>query len=351
MTIVDIKLLSFLECVRKRPGMYVGGTDGSGVLHVVLELVANALDQALAGRCTQIDISLDDDGSVTVSDDGPGISVEGDERRPSLVEILEWRSERATVDDHRPHVHLGLGAIGLAVANAVSDPFELVTVCDGQQATARYRGGVAIEPLRVEPTTLPSGTRVRVRPDPQIFDPITVPRDDLHSRLMDLSSLVPQIRLSWTNASPRHGQGLVELVKLYSRAIFGGVAHVRQEVETESGPIDVEVALAWRMDSRDAPHIHGFVNLARTRELGTHAEGLLDGIRSFFPRKGAAARRQGLVAAVSVILSDVRMGNPTRDKLITPAARGAVEQATIMALTAWAVAYPEDAASIHARGL
>jgi DNA gyrase subunit B len=350
MTTMNIELVSFLESVRKRPGMFVGSTRESGVLHVVLELVANALDQALAGRCTQIDVSLDDDGSITVSDDGPGISVEGDERRPSLVELLEWRCDRATVDGHRPHVHLGLGAIGLAVANAVSDPFELVTVCGGQQATARYSGGIAIEPLHVEPTTLPSGTRVRVRPDPRIFDPITVPRDALHSRLMDLSFLLPQIRLSWTNVAPRHGQGLVELVKLSSRAIFGGVAHARQEVETESGPIDVEVALAWRMGERDAPHIDAFVNLGRTRELGTHAEGLLDGIRSFFPRKGAAAR-QGLIAAVAVILSDVRMGSPTRDKLITPAARAAVEQATIAALTDWAAAYPEAAASIHARGL
>jgi DNA gyrase/topoisomerase IV subunit B len=91
--------------------------------------------------------------------------------------------------------------------------------------------------------------------------------------------------------------------------------------------------------------------MERTRDHGTHGEGLLDGLRSFFPRKGAAARREGLVAAVAVILSDVKWGTPVRDKLVTPEARPAVKQVTLAALRAWATAHPEAAATIGARGL
>jgi DNA gyrase subunit B len=351
MTTMKVELLSLRECVRKRPGMYFGDVhESSGVLHLVLDVIANALDLALVGRCTRIDVELGDDDSVTVSDDGPGIPTDRD-GRPSLVELLEWRDDAPTVDGHRPHVHLGLGAIGLAVVNAASALFELTTVCDGKQATARYSRGIASEPLRVEPATLPSGTRVHLRPDPQIFASVRVPRDDLHQRLMSLSFLMPQVRLSWTGAEPRHGQGLPELIRMSAPATLGGTAHVRQEVDTETGPIDVEVALGWREDSLAEPVIHGFANMERTREHGTHVEGLLDGLRSFFPRRGAAARREGLVAAVAVILSDVKFGSPVRDKLVTPAARPAVKQVTMAALRAWAAAYPEAAAIIRARGL
>jgi DNA gyrase/topoisomerase IV subunit B len=143
----------------------------------------------------------------------------------------------------------------------------------------------------------------------------------------------------------------VELVEDSAGSTLGGVAHVRQEVETEAGPIDVEVALGWREDPRAEPLIHSFVNMARTGEHGTPVEGLLDGVRRFFPRKGAAARREGLVAAVAVVLSDVKWGSPIRDKLTTPEVRPAVERATLAALAAWAAVHPEAAAIIRARGL
>lgn len=351
MTTLKLEIPPLREAVRKRPGMYFGDVhDKGGLFHLVLDVIANALDLALGGRCTRIDVEFGDDDSVTVSDDGPGIPVARD-KGPSLIEILEHRDEWPTVDGHRPHVHLGLGAIGLAVVNAASESFELVTVCDGRRATARYSRGIAVQPLVVEPTTQPTGTRVRVRPDPQIFTVTRIPREDLGARLLDLSFLMPQVRLSWTGSAPRFGQGLVDLVRLSARTTLGGIAHRRQEVETEAGPIDVEVVLAWCDDSRPATCIHGFVNMERTREPGTHGEGLLDGLRGFFPRKGAAARREGLMAAVAVILSDVKWGSPVKDKLVTPEARAAVKQVTMAALRAWAAAYPEAAAIIRARGL
>lgn len=346
----ESEIVSLRELIRKRPGMYVGGVDGRGVLHVVLELVANAFDLVLAGRCTRIDLTLDEDDCLTIRDDGPGFSLEGDGRRPGLREILERHSDRPTVDGHSPHVHLGFGGIGLAVANVLSELFELVTICGGQQITARYSRGLALEPLRVEPTTQPPGTWIRFRPDRELFlKNSRVPRDELHARLHDLSYLAPQVRLSWTMADVRQGHGLVDLVKHTEDRILGGVAHRREVVETDAGPIDVEVALTWREGWRQEPVVHAFVNMSRTREPGTHIQGLFDAIRSSFGQARAGTKRQGLVAALALVLSDVTWGSPIKDRLITPAARPAVKQVTLAALKAWTAAHPEAAASIRAR--
>ncbi|WAS93677.1 ATP-binding protein [Nannocystis punicea] len=337
--------------VRKRPGMYVGDLrDGRGILHMALELVANAVDQALVGRCSRLDVGVEDDETVVVADDGPGIAVQGGEGRPPLREILEQRFDLPTVDGHRPHVHLGFGGAGLVVVNALSELFEVVTVHSGRQATARYSRGVPLEPMRVEATGLPSGTRIRFRADPQIFSAVGVRREDLRHRLMDLSFLLPSLRITWMGDREYHGRGLPELVRLVAPETIGGVAHHRAVVNGPEEPIDVEVALAWGEGSTRDALVQSFVNLGRTRE-GAHRDGVLDGLRSFFPRRGAAARRGGLSAAVAVVLADVQWGSPTRDKLVTPAARSAVKRVTMEALRMWAERYPEAAAQIGARGL
>jgi DNA gyrase subunit B len=232
--------------VRKRPGMYVGDLhDGSGVLNMALELVANAVDLALVGRLGRLDVQVDEDESVVVADDGPGFAAEGGSGRAPLCEILERRFELPTIDGHRPHVHLGFGGAGLMVVNALSELFEVVTVHSGRQATARYSRGVPLEPMRVEATDRPSGTRIRFRADPQIFTPIAVPRAALFERLRDLSFLLPLLRLSWTGTGEHHGRGLPELVALSTGGVIGGVAHRRAVVDDPDGPIDVEVALTW----------------------------------------------------------------------------------------------------------
>ncbi|PCC70698.1 DNA gyrase B [Nannocystis exedens] len=342
---------TLLGWVRKRPGMYVGGVhDGSGVLHVALELVANAVDQALAGRLSRLDVGVEGDETLVVSDDGPGIAADGAKDRPSLRDILERRFELPTVDGHRPHVHLGFGGIGLAVANAVAERLEIVTVHAGRQATACYCRGVPLTAMRVEATDRSSGTCIRIRADPQIFSSVCVPREDLQHRLTDLSFLLPQLRISWMGEREHHGRGLPELARLHAPATIGGVAHHRAVVGGLEEPIDVEVALVWGEGSTREATVQSFVNLGRAAE-GVHREGVLDGLRSFFPRRGAAARRVGLSAAVVVVLADVQWGSPIRDKLVTPAVRPAVQAVTMTALRAWAERYPEAAARIRARGL
>src|SRR5262245_40218307 len=155
------------DAVRKRPGMFVGDTwDGSGIVNMVLDLVANAYDQVLVGRCSRIRVDIGADGTICVSDDGPGIPVNGDGRLPPLEKLLTTYCALPTVDGHRPHVHLGLGALGLFVVNALSERFEVVTVREGIEARAVYSRGEVIEPLAVIATGRASGTKIRFRPDP-----------------------------------------------------------------------------------------------------------------------------------------------------------------------------------------
>lgn len=331
------------EAVRRRPGMYAGSTTtGDGPLHLVLEIVGNAVDQAMLGRCTRIDVRVDADDLVTISDDGPGIPAQ------ALVGLLERASDRPTVDGHQPHVHLSPIGLGLPVSNALSDPFEVDTVHAGEHASVRYAGGRVHTPLRVEPTTRPSGTTIRLRPDPQLFRCTRVFRVALTRRLEDLGYLVPGLTLSWSFATTR-AAGLVDCVRAELGDPLGGFATHSGEYATPEGPISVEVALAWHTYPYvGEPQIHSFANLLRTDD-GQHVVGLLEGVRRFLPRRPDPRRLGGLVAAVAVVLADVRYGSPTRSSLANSSARPAVRAATLAALAAWAARHPDAAATLRAR--
>ena len=344
--------LTLREAVRKRPGMYVGDTeDGSGLVNLILDVIANAYDHHLAGRCSNISMTIAADGTVSVEDDGPGFSSVGGDGLPPLDTILTQLSTMPTVDGHRPHVHLGLGGLGLAVVNAASEHFELVSVRDGTEVRARYVRGELVEPIATTETKRASGTRIRFRPDPDIFKHVRVPRAELTRILEDLSFLAPKLRLGWSIAGDDlAARGLVGRVALEVPCAFNEVAHARESYETAKGPIEVEVAHGWRASrfhSIDEPVIHSFVNLARTRGDGAHVDGMLDGVRAFLGAVDVSTR--GLVAAVSVVLADVIYGNPTKDRLDSPEARKPVSDATQKALAVWALSHPLVAARLQAR--
>lgn len=340
-----------VEQIRKRPAMYVGDvSDGSGVLELVSEVVANALDQHLAGRCTRAAITLARDGTVTVDDDGPGMRARGGDGVPPLDELLARRFDRPTVDGHRPHVHLGYGGAGLFVVNALSERFELRTVRDGMEASIAYEGGVLATPLAVRRTRRASGTWIRFRPDPRVFTHPRVPRVALARQLEDLSFVAPGFTVSLTlEGDDVAARGLAGRVALGACCQPGEVATHRAAYETKDGPVDVEVALAWRDERPARPtSIESFVNLRRTPGDGRHVDGLHDGLRAFLG--GTKARRtERLVAAVSVILADVHYGNPMRDRLDSPHARAPVAAATQAALAAWAHAHSAAARELRAR--
>lgn len=333
--------------------MFVGDTEnGDGVLHMVLEVVANACDQHFAGRCSMIDVDVAANGTITVTDDGPGMPARGGDGLPAIDILLTRRSERPTVDGHRPHVHLGLGGLGLFIVNALSERFELTTVRDGIEARTTYARGELIEALTTMPTSRPSGTRIRFRPDPLIWLHPRLPRAQLAQRLEDLSFLLSRLALRWHIAGDDVAAGgLAARVAVNVPCALFDVASHRASLDTGSGPIDVEVALAWRSmqwHAKDDPVIDSFVNLERSRSNGTHVDGLIDGVAAFLGRGRRARHAAGMVAAVAVVLADVKWGNPTRDRLDSPEARAPVAEATQLALARWAEAHPTAAAALRA---
>jgi len=332
---VGVESVTEFDLVRRRPAMFVGDTtNGSGPMNMLFECVANAFDQYLAGKCTRVHIRIDGDGTITVEDDGPGLSVHGGDALPPLARLLVERSHKPTVDGHKPHVHLAHGAAGLFVVNVLSERFELVTARDGVEAVAKYARGVAIEPIATVKTTRASGTKIRFRPDPQVFAHLRVPRTRLTRELEDLAFLAPGLTLTWAIQGDELARaGLVGLVAQQVVCAADDVAHHKETYETPNGPIDVEVAVAWRTGGYAAtakPVIDSFVNFARTREHGSHVDGLVAAVRHERGKEGI----KGMVAAVAVVLADVKYGNPSRDRLVTPEARGAVAEATRTALAA-----------------
>jgi len=328
-----IQVLTLREGVRKRPAMYLGSTDGTGLLHLLREVVDNAVDQIVLARCARVDVRIDADDFVTVADDGPGIPAH------SLVDLLEQPSNRS--------VHGGLRGLGLAMASALSDPFEVDTVHAGEQATVAYAGGLQRVPLRVSAASRPSGTRIRFRPDPQIFQCTRMPRVELTQRLEDLAFLLPAMALSWSFAGER-ATGLAERIRAAVRGALADVAHHQGDYATDDGPAAVEVALAWRTEPYGQPaQILGFENLKRT-EAGPHVTGLLAGVRNFLKIRGDRDL-EGLVAAVAVLHAGDRYGLQTRSRLANSGMYAAVKEATSTALQRWAERFPEAADALRRR--
>jgi DNA gyrase subunit B len=348
---VENEELTAIEAVRKRPGMYIGDThDGSGVLNMLLEVLANSYDQYLAGCCSRASIDIAPDGTIAVEDDGPGLSA----GLPPLHEMLTEMSNRPTVDGHRPHLHLGFGGSGLFVVNALSERFELRSVRDGMLTTATYSRAEVLEPLKSASTSEPTGTRIRFRPDPAIFRYLRVPRVELARWLEDLSFLAPRFALTWRIAGDDAAAGgLAARVALGVPCDLEEVATHSGTYTTATGPIDVEVALAWRTSkwdwNRDAA-IDSFVNLIRTDSHGSHVDGLLDGVHAFFGGRKETPLA-GLVAAVSIVLTDVKYGRPDKTLLATTEAIEPVAAATRNALEKWAQTHADVVAAVRARVL
>jgi DNA gyrase subunit B len=342
----SIASLPAIEAMRRRPGMYVGSVDATGVATLILEVVSNAFDQYLMGRCHRIHIDVEDD-LVSICDDGPGIPLVDGDARPFLETVLTRVHESATADSHMPHVHLGMGC-GLAAVNALSAEFEVRVVRDGAAHLLRYRCGVSTGPMERTSTDEPTGTTVRFRPDPVIFTATRPLRGALSTQLEELALLAPGLELTWSfGADRRAEQGLARLIEMHGDRLAAPAIHAR----ARHAEIDVEIAIAWRSDADADPRISSFVNFRRTHSHGTHVDGLLAGLRTLWPRDGGTgsrALRRGLVAGVSVILPDVRYGQPTRSELLNTEARTAVAAVTRNALQAWSLAHPDHAARIVA---
>ncbi len=337
----SIQVLQGLGGVRRRPGMYVGNTDdGSGLLHMVLELVGNSIDQHLAGHVTELWVAMSDDGWISIRDDGSGIPTDllplrHDEPPISLLEHVFTRLHMGpTFDGHVPHVHVSTGVqgFGVAVVSALSERVIVETTYKGVRWTQTFERGERVTPLlRLGPTAR-EGTTVRFRPDPLIFKNVELDRRGTEARLQELAWLSPQLRVFWNERRLRARGGIAGLTQQI--AAERGDVQFRYALKQTVGDVHVEIAFAWNRDGEEV--VRSYVNMQPTLGNGTHVSGIWRGLAEYARSRNALARRarhvreavgRGLVAVVHVGLYDPRFGSPTRDQLQNPEAADAVRTA------------------------
>ena len=351
----QIQVLEGLEPVRKRPGMYIGSTGPRGLHHLVYEVVDNSVDEALAGHCTDIEVSLNDDGSCTVTDNGRGIPTDIHPRtgKSALETVLTVLHAGGKFGAGGYKVSGGLHGVGVSVVNALSEWVEVTVRRQGQVHRQRFERGNPIGSLRSEPDDSGrTGTSVCFKPDFEIFSTgIVFDYQTLSARLRELAYLNGGVRIVFRDqraqALNAQGEGHEE-VYYYEGGIREYVAYMNAEkdplhpeiiyVDAEKDGVQVEAALQWCVDAY-SDSILGFANNIRTVDGGTHIEGLktvLTRTLNTFAKKRGKRKdsdanlageniREGLTAVVSVKVPDPEFEGQTKTKLGNTEVRGIVD--------------------------
>ncbi|WXB20322.1 DNA topoisomerase (ATP-hydrolyzing) subunit B [Pendulispora albinea] len=355
-------VLEGLEAVRKRPGMYIGDVhDGSGLHHLVWEVVDNAVDEHLGGFCSRMDVTIHFDGSVTVDDNGRGIPTGiMAARGVSAAEVVMTVLHAGGKFDHSSYkVSAGLHGVGVSAVNAVSEWFKMEIKREGHVHFQEYRRGAPLAPLAVIGDTDKTGTKMTFKPDPEIFSTTEFSYDVLASRLRELSFLNAGFIITLTderdpsggNIAASEGQnrrevfeykgGIREFVELLNKAkepVHDKVVYINAEQPQEDGhPIGVEVALQW--NASYAEQIYCYTNNVHNKDGGTHLTGLRAALTRVFNTYGTAQNlfkevknglsgediREGLTAVISVKHPDPSFDSQTKSKLVSSEVKGITE--------------------------
>jgi DNA gyrase subunit B len=354
-TAESITVLEGLEAVRKRPGMYIGSTGLRGLHHLVYEVVDNAVDEALAGYCTRIDITLTADGGVRVSDDGRGIPVDEHpvEHRPALEVVMTTLHAGGKFGGDSYAVSGGLHGVGVSVVNALSKRLDVEVVRDGWRHRQSYERGLPTAPLERVGKAKGHGSTVVFWPDPDVFEETEFRFETLSNRMREMAFLNAGLRISLTD---ERDEGKSEVYE-YAGGIRDFVAHINASKEPVHPQIVyfegkanshfVEVAMQWNSSYNDA--VSTFANTINTHEGGTHEEGFRAALTSTINRYARNAAllkekdpnlsgddvREGLTAIVSVKLREPQFEGQTKTKLGNTDIKGFVQQTTNRALDEW----------------
>ena len=370
----NIQVLEGLEAVRKRPAMYIGDISEKGLHHLVNETVDNSIDEAMAGYCTDIDVTINEDNSITVEDNGRGIPVDEHEKlhKSALEVVMTVLHAGGKFDKGSYKVSGGLHGVGVSCVNALSTHMMSQVFRGGKIYQQEYEKGKPLYPVKVIGETDKRGTRQQFWPDPTIFTTTLYKWDIIASRMRELAFLNAGIKITLTDLRPDeegktkqmvfHAKdGLKEFVRYVDRHrthLFDDVIYLK----TEKQGIPIEIAIMYNTDYSE--NIHSYVNNINTIEGGTHLTGfrmaLTRTLKAYAEGEPTIAKqiekakveiapedfREGLTAVISIKVAEPQFEGQTKTKLGNSEVQGAVQQAVNEALTDYLEEHPDEAKKI-----
>ena len=364
----NIQVLEGLEAVRKRPAMYIGDTSEKGLHHLVYEVVDNCIDEALAGYCSDIRVWINEDGSVTVSDNGRGIPVDLHEKegRSALEVVLTVLHAGGKFDKGSYKVSGGLHGVGVSCVNALSDRLFVQIFRDGKSYEQEYHRGKPIYPVKETGTTNQTGTTITFKPDGEIFTTLEYKYDILANRMRELAYLNAGISLTMTDKRVKNEDGSHKSELFYSelglsefvRFIDASREPLIEEVihiTTEKYGTPVEIAMIY--NNSYVENVHSYVNNINTIEGGTHLTGFRRGLTRTLKKYAEDSKmleklkveisgddcREGLTAVISVKVAEPQFEGQTKTKLGNSDVIGVVDQTVSEALKYYLEEHPKEA--------
>ncbi|WFB36292.1 DNA topoisomerase (ATP-hydrolyzing) subunit B [Kiritimatiellota bacterium B12222] len=357
----NISVLEGLEAVRKRPGMYIGDTSVRGLHHLVYEVVDNSIDEALAGHCDFVEVTLNLDGSVTVSDNGRGIPVDmhKTEKKPAVEVVLTILHAGGKFDSNSYKVSGGLHGVGVSCVNALSEWLEVEVRRDGQIHHMRFERGKTVKPLEVLGHCTDSGTKITFMPDHQIFETLKFSWDTLTNRLREMAFLNRGVQVILQEDGQDHKEefkyagGISEFVKYLNV----NKAPMHEDViyfDREKDGIGVEIAMQYTDAYSES--LYSYANNINTHEGGTHLSGFRSALTRTINAYGKANKmikddktgmtgddiREGLTAIISVKVPDPQFEGQTKTKLGNSEVQGIVESVVNEQLAVYLEEHPAE---------
>ena len=365
----DIQVLEGLEAVRKRPGMYIGSTGPRGLHHLVYEIVDNSVDEALAGHCDNIDVTITKEGSIRVSDNGRGIPVDMHpiEKKPAVEVVLTVLHAGGKFGGGGYAVSGGLHGVGASVVNALSSTLSVEVHRGGDIWTQSYTVGVPDHPLKKAGKTDKTGTTIFFTPSSEIFETVDFDYETLRQRFQQMCFLNKGLKInlnderSGKNDSYLYERGLIDYVEYLNSAKKVEVVHeeiISIENETKEKNLSVEIAMQWTNGYNEG--VHTYANTINTHEGGTHEEGFRTAITSLLNKyardKGQLKEkdenltgddvREGLTAVISVKLTEPQFEGQTKTKLGNTEAKTFVQKVVNDQLGDWLERNPGQAKEV-----